>query len=96
MATTPEADEEAKTVASHTLAYLRSLDRKLDLVVDTLQRHGERLSRVERDLGESRRDITEVKGDIALLDNKVLTAQAEILAILHRLDPGSDQAKSQE
>ena len=96
MATTPEADEEAKTVASHTLAYLRSLDRKLDLVVDTLQRHGERLARLDRDLGEARRDINEVKGDIALLENKVLTAQTEILMILRRLDPGSDRVQSDE
>jgi hypothetical protein len=94
MATTPEADEEAKTVASHT--YLRSLDRKLDLVVDTLQRHDERLARLERDLGEVRRDIIEVKGDIALPENKMLTAQTGILMILRRLDPGSDQAKPQE
>jgi len=91
MATTPDTDE--TKVASHTLAYLRSLDRKLDLVVDVLQRHGERLGRVERDLGEIRRDISEAKGDIALLDSKVMTTQSEILAILHRLDREADQPK---
>ena len=96
MATTPDTDE--TKFASHALAYLHSLDRKLDLVVEVLQRHGERLGRLERDQGETRRDlgeirpdITEVKGDIALLDNKVMTAQAEIFAILHRLDRGGDQ-----
>ena len=93
MATTPDA-EEAKTVASHTLAYLRLLDRKLDLVVDTLQRQGERLARVERDIGETRRDLVEVKGDIALLENKVVTAQTEILAIVRRLAEGADPAAS--
>ena len=75
MATTPDIDE--TKIASHTLAYLRSLDRKFDLVVDVLQGHGERLGRLDRDqgetrrnLGEIRRNITEVKGDTALLDNK--------------------------
>ena len=90
MATTPDA-EEAKTVASHTLAYLRLLDKKLDLAVDTLQRHGERLARVERDIGETRRDLVEVKGDIALLENKVVAAQPEILAVLHRLEERPDR-----
>jgi chromosome segregation ATPase len=99
MATSPDTDE--TKVASHTLAYLRSLDRKLDLVIDVLQRQGERLARLERDqgetrrdLGEIRRDITEVKGDIALLDNKIVTAQTEILTVLHRLDQGADRTKS--
>ena len=97
MATTPDA-EEAKTVASHTLAYLRLLDRKLDLVVDTLQRQGERLARVERDIGETRRDLgrdlVEVKGDIALLENKVVTVQTEILAVVRRLAEGADPPAS--
>lgn len=90
MATTPDA-EEAKTVASHTLAYLRLLDRKLDLVVDTLQRRGERLARVERDIGKTRRDLVEVKGDIARLE---VTAQTEILAVVRRLAEGADPPAS--
>jgi hypothetical protein len=109
MATPPDADEESG-IANHTLASLRSLDRKLDIVVDVSQRHGERLARLEhdlgetrrdlgetrRDLGEIRRDLVEVKGDIALLENKVLTAQTEILTILSRLDRGSDRAPAEE
>lgn len=90
MATMPDA-EEAKTVASHTLAYLRLLDRKLDLVVDTLQRRGERLARVERDIGKTRRDLVEVKGDIARLE---VTAQTEILAVVRRLAEGADPPAS--
>jgi hypothetical protein len=100
MAATSDSDE--SKIASHTLAYLRSLDRKLDLVVDVLQRQGERLTRLERDqgetrrdLGEIRRDITEVKGDIALLDNKVVTAQTEILMVLHRLEHGEGEVKTE-
>src|SRR5438067_4532083 len=111
MAMTPDADD--SKVASHTLAYLRLPDKKIDVVIDAFQRQGERLARVERDQGETRvdlgqvrRDIVEVKGDIALLDNKLVSAQtdilgmkgdvAEILAILHRLDPGADGSRSGE
>ena len=52
MAMTPDADD--SKVASHTLAYLRLLDKKIDVVIDAFQRHGERLARVERDQGETR------------------------------------------
>lgn len=85
MPTTPGADDD-RTVASHTLAYLRTLDRKLDLLIESVQRQGDPLGRMERDLGETRRDILEIKSDIALLENKVLTAQTEILTVLHRLE----------
>jgi hypothetical protein len=76
--TTRESDE-AKEVASHTLAYLRSLDRKVDLILETQQRHTERLARTDRDL-------LETKGDMVLPENKILTNQMEILAIVRRLD----------
>ncbi len=88
-----ETSADPDTVASHTLAYLRSHGKKLDLILETLSRHGERLGRLERDIGdvrrdvaEVRRDVQEVKSDIVLLENKVLSAQTEILIILHRLD----------
>ncbi len=83
MATTPDA-EEARTVASHTLAYLRLLDRKLDLVIETLQRNGRTPGwRGTRHRGDATRSRA-VKGDIALLENKVVTAQIEILAVVCR------------
>jgi len=92
MATT-NAPEDADTIASHTNAYLRSHGKKLDLVLEALARHGERLGWLERDVGEGRRDVLEmkrdvleVKSDIVLLENKLLTAQTEILTVLHRLD----------
>jgi hypothetical protein len=53
------------------------------------------LARVERDLGETRRDLVEVKGDIALLENKVVMPQTEILTVLRRLDEGAGGAESQ-
>lgn len=81
-----DTTDEGDTVASHTLAYLRSHGKKLDLILETLGRRGERLPRLERDVGEGRRDLLEIKSDIALLENKVLSAQTEMLSILHRLD----------
>ena len=81
-----DAPEDSDAVASHTPAHLRSHGKKLDLVLETLGRRGERLSRVERDVGKARRDISEVKSDIALLENKFLSTQTEILSILYRLD----------
>jgi hypothetical protein len=87
MATT-DAPADADTVASHTLAYLRSHGRKLDLVLETLARHGERLGRLEREVGE-------IKSDIALLESKVLTSQTEMLTILYRLDQGAFRANEE-
>jgi hypothetical protein len=81
-----DAQEDAAKVASPTLAYLRSFDKKLDLVLQTLARHTERLGRVERDFGEVRRDLSE-EGDIALLENKTLSAQSDILSVLQRNRP---------
>jgi hypothetical protein len=81
-----DAPEDRDAVASHTLAHLRSHGKKLDLILETMARHGERLSRVERDVGDARRDISEIKSDIALLESKFLSNQTEILSILYRLD----------
>jgi predicted nucleic acid-binding Zn-ribbon protein len=81
-----DAQEDAAKVASYTLAFLRSLDRKMDLVLETQARHTERLGRLERDVSEVRRDLTEIRSDIALLENKTLSAQTEIVSILHRLE----------
>lgn len=53
----PDTHEDVAKVASHTLAYLRSLDRKMDLVLETQARHTERLG-LERDVAEVRRDLT--------------------------------------
>ncbi|RXH37243.1 MULTISPECIES: hypothetical protein [Bradyrhizobium] len=70
----PDTHDDVAKVASHTLAFLRSLDRKMDLVLETQARHTERLGRLERDVAEVRRDLTEIKSDIALPENKTLTA----------------------
>lgn len=87
--------EDVSKVASHTLAFLRSLDRKMDLVLETQARHTERFGRLERDVAEVRRDLTEIKSDIALLENKTLTAQTEILSLLHRIEQSAAPAIDQ-
>jgi hypothetical protein len=65
-----DTPEDVAKVASYTLAYLRSLDRKMDLVLETQARHTERMGRLERDVAEVRRDLTEVRSDIALLETE--------------------------
>ncbi|WP_398481239.1 hypothetical protein [Tardiphaga sp.] len=48
----------------------------------------EGFSNLRDDIRSLRRDIHDVKSDIILLENKVLTTQSEILAILHRVGDG--------
>ena len=59
----------------------------------------ERFGRLERDMSEGfvnlrddirslRRDVHEAKSDIILIENKVLTAQSDVLGILHRVGDG--------
>ena len=48
-------------------------------VIETLGRHDVRLGRLERDIGE-------VKSDLVLLENRMLTQTNEILRIVHRLN----------
>lgn len=93
MTSGPGSPEDGGATASHTLAYLRTLDKKLDLVLETQARHSERLGRVERgidetrrDLAEIRRDSSETKSDTVLLENRILSAQTDILTILRRLE----------
>lgn len=65
--------------ASHTLALLRNVDRKLDRLLEAVSRHDVRLGRVERDLNE-------VKSDLVLVENKILTQTNEIISAVQRLD----------
>lgn len=40
-------------------------------------------------------DLIEIKSDIALLENKTLTAQTEILSLLHRIEQSAAPATEQ-
>lgn len=88
-----DAPDDVAKIASHTLSYLRVLDKKLDLVLQTQARHTEGLGRVERgidegrrDLAETRRDLAETKGDIVFVEHRILSAQMDVLTILQRLE----------
>ena len=73
-------------IASHTFAYLRRIEKKIESVDAQVQsvssillRHETRLSRIERDIGE-------VKSDLVLLENQILNRMNEIFQVTRRLD----------
>jgi hypothetical protein len=68
-----------KQIASVTFAYLRRIENQLGKIMDVLLRHETRLGRVERDVGE-------VKSDIVLLENKMLSQTNQILSVVERMD----------
>jgi hypothetical protein len=75
-----ETDEPTSdSLASHTLAYLRRIEKRLEQMWEVLLRHDTRLGRIER-------DVNEVKSDQVLLENRVLTQTNEILTVVHRID----------
>ncbi|MBO0902322.1 hypothetical protein [Jiella sonneratiae] len=67
---------EPDTVASHTLEYLRRLDRRQSEFSGLLLRQQQLIGRLERTMREGlvsvQRDLSEIKGDIALLENRIL------------------------
>jgi predicted nucleic acid-binding Zn-ribbon protein len=73
--------------ANHTLALLRGIDKKLDRLIDAVARHDVRLGRVERDLNE-------VKSDLVLLENKILTQTNEIISAVQRIDEHQKRFKN--
>ena len=66
-------------VANVTFACLWRIEDNLGKVMDVLERHDTRLGRLERDVGE-------VKSDIVLLDNKMLSQTNQILSVVERID----------
>ena len=81
-----ETDEPTSDgVASHTLAYLRRIEKRLEHVWEVLLRHDTRLGRIERDVNEVKRDVNEVKSDIVLLENRTLTQANEILGFVREI-----------
>lgn len=78
--------DDAGEIASHALAHLRALDKKMDLVLDAQARCTERLGRVERGVDEVRRDPAETKCDVVLVESRILSTQTDILPVLRRLE----------
>jgi chromosome segregation ATPase len=89
MAETEEPPSE--NVASHTLAFLRRIEKRLEQMWEVLLRHDTRLGRIERNLNE-------VKSDVVLLENRTLTQSNEILGFVREIqtvDGKLDQALAQ-
>ena len=96
MAETEEPPSE--NVASHTLAFLPRIEKRLENMWEVLLRHDTRLGRIERDINEVKRDVNEVKSDVVLLENRTLTQANEILGFVREIqtvDGKLDQAISQ-
>ena len=82
-------DAEAMTpgqIASHTFAYLRRIeskiervDKQVNTVTEILLRHETRLGRIERDIGE-------VKSDLVLIENQILNRINEIFHVTRTLE----------
>jgi hypothetical protein len=76
-------------IANHTFAYLRRIEKQLENVTEVLLRHETRLGRIERDVGE-------VKSDIVLLENQLLSRMNEILGIVRKVDEQEARLSSLE
>ena len=55
--------------------------------IDLVNRLGERM---ERGFDDVRRELREVKSDLVLMENRVLTAQSDVLRVVRRIDDGPD------
>ncbi len=66
-------------VANLTLAHLRRIESQLAKMMDVMLRHETRLGRIER-------DVNEVKSDLVLLENRLLTQTNELLQLVQRMD----------
>lgn len=55
--------------------------------IDLVARLGERM---ERGFDDVRRELREVKSDLVLMENRVLTAQSDILKVVLRLDDSEE------
>ncbi|WP_375454700.1 hypothetical protein [uncultured Methylobacterium sp.] len=55
--------------------------------IDLVARLGERM---ERGFDDVRRELREVKSDLVLMENRVLTAQSDILKVVLHLDEGQE------
>ena len=56
--------------------------------IDLVNRLGDR---VERGFDDVRRELRDVKSDLVLMENRVLTAQSDLLHVVRRMDDGPDR-----
>lgn len=87
MAETTDAADETESL---TLRHLRSLRRDMAAVLENQARDRQLITRLaarmDQSVGEIRRDIADLRGDVVLLENGLLSRHNEILAVMRRLD----------
>ena len=102
-----ETGGESGKVVDHTLEYLRRMDRRQSEFGEMLMRRQELLGRLDRDMREGfarvHRDLSGIKSDIVVLENKLLNRMDAELDLSRRpehvedklsLDPADTQPKS--
>ena len=95
MASPPETH--TAEITSHTVAWMRRIDERLDKIVETLTRHEQRQQRIDRDAAElaarSERSLAELKIDMSSMEARFLQLttdffklQDEMAALRMRMD----------
>ena len=93
-----DSDEtSSNNLASHTLVYMRRLDKRMDglektmiQVVGSLSQMLTKIDRSDRNNKEAfariERDLQEIKSDAIVSENKILDRYSETLVLSHRVD----------
>lgn len=68
------------------LRHLQGVRRELEVVLERQTRDRELILRALNSLGEVRTDINNLRGDLILMENRILSNQDEILRVIRRLD----------
>jgi hypothetical protein len=73
-----------------TLRYLRTMRRDITVVLENQARDRTLITRLaarmDQSVGEIRRDISDLRSDVVLLENGLLNRHNEILSIIRRID----------
>lgn len=88
-----DTDADQGNISVFVLAQLRAMNRKLDLVLDTQQQHGERFGRIERDMsegfGRGERDMSEgfsnLRDDLRSLRRDVHEVKSDIILLENKI-----------
>ena len=68
-----------ENVADLTLLHLRRIDQTQTRILEVLERHDARLGRIEW-------DVHEMKSDLIIIENRILSRMNEILDLVRRVD----------
>lgn len=102
-----DVTDSASNLASHTLTYLRRIDRRVDELTELFVRQQELITRLDRDMREGfsivhrdianlQRDVRELKSDMVLMENRVVTAVTGDHFVNARLDEHEDRLTALE